>query len=758
MRKLAAAALGWCAAIFLAQYLIPVRLRLPAAAVLLLLGLTAFLLRGDARTRAMLFLFPACAGLLWSWGYHQLFLAPGEALDGQTVTAEVIVTAYPEELDGYTRVYARLSAEDVPRVKTVIYDYEEQLGPLVPGDRFEAALRLRAATRSRGEETAVYTSRGIGLRATLAGDPGPAAAGRSVRYLPVYAAHFLRERICALFPADTSPFFQALLTGDRTELKKDSDLYNAMSMAGILHIVAISGMHISFLLGLIRLLSGKGKLTAILAAPLLVFFALMTGGGPSVWRAAFMQGFVLLAPLVRRERDNATSLFTALGLLLLLNPASSASAALQLSFASVAGLLAVSGGICSRLLQSAFFTALSRNRAGETLSRAICSSLSASLGATVFSFPLLAIHFGTLALYAPLSNLLCLWAVTVCFAGGYLLIGLSLFWLPLGAFAAGILSWFARWIFLVVHVVSRLPYAVLSTMDPLVVWWLIVCYGIFLLLWFFRRPEGFRPVLPVCLCLICLSGVLISEQLSPPCAAVLDVGQGACSVLTSGDLAVVLDCGSTLSDENAGRHCADYLISRGQRDVDLLALTHLHADHCNGVEELMSRVRVRHLALPANTDDSDGLRDGILACAEAHGTEILFIEDEAVFRSGELTLTGIVLRDTGDQNERGSVYLAELGDFSMMVTGDAGMQVELEAARQLSIPKLDLLAVGHHGSSGSSGGAFLSLAEPRCAVISVGANNGYGHPSEEALARLRSYTSLIFRTDLDGDVCFRLPS
>jgi competence protein ComEC len=189
-------------------------------------------------------------------------------------------------------------------------------------------------------------------------------------------------------------------------------------------VLAVSGMHCGFLLGLIRLLAGRHRrrLVAACAVGVLILYALLTGASPSVLRACVMLILLVAAPLFGRERDGPTSLAAALMLILLANPFAACSISLQLSFAAVAGILFLSPRLYRMLL--------GRRKRGKVFSL-IAASFSATMGALIFTVPLSAFYFGTLVLISPVSNLLCLWAATAVFIGAMMSVLVSIICWPL---------------------------------------------------------------------------------------------------------------------------------------------------------------------------------------------------------------------------------------------------------------------------------------------------------------------------------------
>ena len=186
--------------------------------------------------------------------------------------------------------------------------------------------------------------------------------------------------------------------------------------------------------------------------------------------------------------------------------------------------------------------------------------------------------------------------------------------------------------------------------------------------------------------------------------------------------------------------------------IDALVLTHLHADHANGAERLLARIDVGTLYMPGDPDDSDGLLEGILAAAERHGTEVVYVsESDLSLTLGGLELTLFKPLEAGDENERGVVALASIGDFDALVMGDINSSAERELVSTRALPDTELLVVGHHGSKYATSEELLLAARPETAVISVGYNS-YGHPAPETLERLAAAGCAVYRTDWSGTV------
>ena len=249
MRKLAYCAGGFSAAIFLAHFLLPARWVLPGALAAVVLALVTLLLPGQTRRRVMAALLSAAIGFGWYAVASALRLTPAQNVSGDVQTVTARVTEYPV---AYARSYgltALLTSPDVPNCKARLYVSDADAAALRPGDEITADVKFRPSTLRYGEETDAYISKGIYLIGSVR-DKTLARTGvwsRSWLYWPKTVAQSLKTSAQAAFPADVLPFAQALMLGDKSALYAQ-DLDIPLSTTGIMHTVAVSGLHLAFLL------------------------------------------------------------------------------------------------------------------------------------------------------------------------------------------------------------------------------------------------------------------------------------------------------------------------------------------------------------------------------------------------------------------------------------------------------------------------------------------------------------------------------
>ena len=740
---------------------------LGALAALLALGSAAVLLLGrrralrralaDAVRRTLAVCLGLGAALGWFSLWTAVFRAPADAMAGQELALAGCVRAYPQSTaaGGYSAVVALdggLAAPDV-----LVYGGEDW-GALVPGDRVAFTAALRPSDRRRGDETTYYTAKGIFLLGYCKGAVTQTGHGDSLRDFPARCARALKESLYRAFPGETAPLAVAILTGDRSGLSRQTT--SAMERAGVAHTVAVSGMHVAFLTAVVLRLCRRRRYAAA-AIPLLLFYALMAGASPSALRAVLMQAVLLAAPIAGRDEDGPTSLGFALLALLVLNPYAAGSVSLQLSFTSVAGLMA-----CAEALEARLTHGLERFRERDgalwrrwaaRLWSAGAASVSISLGAMAFTAPLLCLYFGRISLVFPLANLLILWAVSLFFLLALAVGAAGVLW-PGAAALGGIAALPGRYILWVTSALGGWNLASVPGTNPYYLLWLGAVY-LFLALGFAFRRQRVRPAVPAACLGVLLAAALLFTRGGTVRAdltvAVLDVGQGAATALVSGGRACLVDCGSS-SGEYAGDAAADYFASMGMKRLDLLVLTHFDADHCNGVEQLFARMEVGTLAVPALETCGERAQT-VFALAAEEGAQVLYVGEQTRQTLGRSTLTLYPPLGSGTSNEEGLFALCTAGEFDVLITGDADAFVERMLVKYCDLPDIELLLAGHHGSAGSTSEQLLDALRPELAIISVGYNT-YGHPSDETLRRLEGRGISVYRTDTMGTVTIEVRS
>ncbi|MDR0818994.1 MAG: ComEC/Rec2 family competence protein, partial [Oscillospiraceae bacterium] len=253
------------------------------------------------------------ACVAWKFGYDAIFMTPAIQLDGVKTVLAVRTLNYSQLYDraSITPVSVILPGADV-RADLYLYYDTEQNEPVVyaPGTTLSVAAKGKLASNDELDRT--YSGVFLYLYADSDGVEYAEPGGFSAVYIPRYISLKMRSIADSIFPPDAAPFLKALLSGDRFDWNADSLAKSAFSIAGISHIVAVSGMHLGYLTALLGLVLGKGKLRVFVGIPVILLFALISGATASIIRASVMSVAFLIATLISRDYKPWRSLLLSL--------------------------------------------------------------------------------------------------------------------------------------------------------------------------------------------------------------------------------------------------------------------------------------------------------------------------------------------------------------------------------------------------------------------------------------------------------------
>lgn len=551
----------------------------------------------------------------------------------------------------------------------------------------------------------------------------------------------LEQKILALYSEASEGFLTAIFLGNRAALS--DSLYEAYQNFGIAHILAISGMHIAMLGGILlavfMLRFPKGK-AGVCSAMVLLLYGVMTGFSVSCIRAIGTFAILYCGRLLKRTSDPVTTIAFLAMLLVVKRPSILFNVGFQMSFAS--GALMLFGRL---------HVTVSWKEA--KWKRVLRSSLLMQMGL----LPLQLYYFYQFSVYGVLVNLLVLLGLEFIFVLFLLSVVLSYLYLSCAVFVSGIVEWSVRGLNALCAGLEALPGAIIVTGRPTVWQMGLYCLAFAWILWQVRKGYSNRLVLMMALWLL-----LVPIRSAKPVLYNLDVGQGDCSVILCGDTCVLIDCGSS-GKNNVGSKCLEpFLKYHGYAGVDYVFLSHVDEDHTGGVKELAEAgYPLGEVFLPIAASESE-----LAAYLSELGHEITYVSAGDKL---ELSYRGMLGLDseslpmevlwpnaegyTDDSNRESMVLYVGLGETYGLFTGDIDAEVMeyLLKHKNAQLEKVSYLKVPHHGSSGSLCEAFYEQMKPMCAVISVGVNS-YGHPTEEVLSCLWEYCGAYFCTKETGQV------
>ncbi len=578
----------------------------------------------------------------------------------------------------------------------------------------------------------------------------------------------------------------------------DAQLNDKFNLTGTSHVLVISGANVALIAAVLMGISQRslGRRRALWPTLIgIVSFALLVGGDPSVLRAAWMGGLYVIATTINRRSTALVSLAVACWVMTLVNPLTLWDVGFQLSSGATASLILFTPGITAWFSKLGLgfqdeavagpveLTATSMvSRTKNLLFGLIEDGFLVTIAANVLTLPLVVYYFSRLSVVSLLANFLILPVQPLIMLGGSAavavgVIGLPglaqlLLWVPwLGlVWTVGIVQWTATLPGASLEVAGYGSGALVVTLLLIFVvhwraalrnWgkrWLSVRLGKRLGDWQVHLIGPFT-VGGLAVIAILIWALALSQPDGRLHVYFLDIGQGdGILIQTPSGRQVLIDGGASPQQLFSQLGA---VMPFWQRQIDLAALTNPDKDHMDAQAQTPTRFRVTTglstIAGRAN-HDSDLWAKNILA----NGGEIQLHHRDGWFDLGDGVALWVLwppvepIRGAqGKQeqlvdNENSLIMKLVYGDFSVMLTGDAGLPSELAMLAAGEPVAATVLKVGHHGSRGSTSQPFVQAVNPLVAVIQCGLNNQYGHPTQDVLDRLAG--RLILRNDLQGRI------
>lgn len=550
----------------------------------------------------------------------------------------------------------------------------------------------------------------------------------------------------------------------------DSEVKALYQGAGISHLLAISGLHLSLigagLFGLLKKVRLPVALSAGISTWILIVYAQLTGMGISTRRALVMFLLFLAAGLLKRTPDLPTSLAVAALLLLVPRPQRILDAGFQLSFSAVLGIAVMIPVLQDGWEDAAPSLRVTDGVAGWNIARTaivrtcrlLRKNILAGLGITMTMLPFLLIHFYEWSPWSVLLNLAVIPLMGIllpCLIGLQLVARLTAFThcleLPQHLLCTAIEAIFSCYEQLC-RFTTALPGSILHTGYP--TWQTLTAYTIGLIA-LAVSGKKLRPHLRLAAA-VCLMGIFLIRLPGELNVTMLDVGQGECVGIETREHHVYLvDAGSTSKKKTGQYQIIPWLKYIGTRSVEGIFITHWDEDHISAVGELLewsksSRVKIRRIFLP-DVALKDEVLETLLQQIEEANVSVEYLSAGERMTDGALQISCLhpyAKKVPEDRNDASLVLRLSQGDFQMLLTGDlerSGEDWLVEQARPaVEQPqpaaqnplRCTILDAGHHGASNATGEALLDLAQPELVLISCGKNNRYGHPAPETLKRL----------------------
>lgn len=558
------------------------------------------------------------------------------------------------------------------------------------------------------------------------------------------------DHIKSHFPDNLQPVAAALLFGDRT--MTEETVLEAYQRLGIIHLLAISGLHVGLITSLLYYFFLRIGLTKEAARNLLIgilpVYSLLAGGSPPVVRAVLMTLLVLLSFRFQRTFSALDALSISFILVMLYDPYLLYQAGFQLSY-----LISL-----SLLLSSSIILLVPSTELGKMAAITAVSQIA--------GLPVLLYHFFEFSLYSFIANLFFVPFYSLLVLPLLLIIFLLSFVCP------AIVMLLEPFAFVFRHIegftveISRWPFAAVTTGRP-EEWQLILIACMWACT--FVLTEKWKGVKPAStLLFFMLASALVPHLYSIEGeVSFIDVGQGDAVFiqLPFGQGNYLIDTGGLLPFEKeewqkrkkeftVGKDILlPYFKSMGVRRLDKLILTHSDYDHIGAAKELFDELEIKELVISPGSEMKPVMRETIKEAAKYH-VPVRYGKYLETWQAGAAFFQIVSPADHlyEGNNDSLAVY-AVIGGKKWLFAGDMEAEAERELLTRFTLD-IDILKVGHHGSRSSTTEEFLSEAAPEEAVISAGRNNRYQHPHGEVVDRLLKHQVRIWRTDQHGEVTF----
>jgi competence protein ComEC len=556
---------------------------------------------------------------------------------------------------------------------------------------------------------------------------------------------------------------KGLLVGARSDI--GVDLNEAFINAGVVHILAVSGLNVGYillgLLSLLTLLRCRDPWRSLLAIGGLIFYSYLTGSNPPVVRATIMASVALIAGLVQRPLDVINSIALAAFVILVLNPLELFQVDFQLSFVAVIGMVLLYKKIHSIFAKSFLDWSEREQRYKVYLANLFLVSLAAQLA----TLPLTAFYFNRVPIISLAANLVVVpWSTLITALGFISSISTAIFQ-PIGAVYAD-----ANWLALttliyLVRGAAHLPFSYLfiARPEPLAILIYFLVLGLFV---FWSKPVVRKRLVFV---LLIAANLLIWRSAPAEQAGLrvtfFDVGQGDAALFEfPGGKTMLVDAGEGNEKLDYGeRVIAPYLRREGIRKIDALVISHPHSDHNGGAVHLLANVDVgRIIQIDANCSEPACRKiDSLIQYRKIPSKTIMSGDSLAGFAGTTILVLHPTMefvekarRNPAALNDCSSVLKITFGQTNFLMTGDAGIDAEKAMLRFTDALHADVIKVGHHGSSTASSEAFRGKVKPQFAVVSVGRFNRFGLPSEKTMRDWQADGASLARTDENGAIVF----
>lgn len=570
---------------------------------------------------------------------------------------------------------------------------------------------------------------------------------------------------------ETSKLLSGILIGNKNNLQKE--IQEDFRNSSLSHVLAISGMHVSYImLGItfvINKMKFNKKISKIITIFILLFFIILTGKTASVTRACFMSSYIILASLFHKKAHVLASISISLLIILIINPYLILDIGLQLSYGGTIGIVLIYP-ILKKLKKKKEDKNSKFKKIIHKVKEKILDIILITISANLVIFPIVLFHYNTISFTFIISNLLISPIIGIIIILGFISVFASYIISPISKVMFLILQTFLNLLIKIAHFCAELPFSKVYFPTPKI--YVIIIYYVFLIFIILERNKIIvikkinKKIIIIFVIIIIILNLILNFIPKTFTISFIDVGQGDSMLIsTPKGKKILIDGGGSRDEEsfNIGKQTLiPYLLNKGITKLDYILISHFDSDHVGGILSVLEELKVEKVIICEQEENENYRR--FKEIVKNKKIKVYVVKKGDNVKIEENILLNILwpkdekIKENAINNNS---IVAKLNykNFSILLTGDIEKIAENEILKEYensNILNANILKVAHHGSKSSSINEFLEKVKPQIALIGVGEENTFGHPNEGVLKRLENINTKIYRTDKKGEITIKI--
>ena len=572
----------------------------------------------------------------------------------------------------------------------------------------------------------------------------------------------IKQNLNKILSEKTRGLAIGMLLGDSSNI--ESELKEEFRDCNLSHMLAVSGTHFSYLMICINLILNRKMLgirrCKIISIIFIIIFMMITNMSPSVVRAGITTIIAILGSLIHRKQDTYTCIAISLLYTLIKNPFTLFNIGLQMSYLATLSIITI--------------YPMMRKIKGNKIKKYIFESVLITVSANILILPISIYNFNTIPTNFLLSNLIAGPVLGISLISGLITIFVSFISVNLAKIPGILVNICFTAIIKITEIISKIQN--ITVVTPNFVSVIMIYFSIFIVILRIKNKSIFKKNIFKRVTVTLIIAFLVINLINTEKGMRLyfvDVGQGDSSLIcTPTGKNILIDGGGNQNPDKydvGEKVLLPYLLDRRIRKIDYIIISHFDADHAQGLEAVIKKIKVKNIIVGKQASESYEYEKIVQLCREKkinimktkRGEKIVI--DKYVYF--DVLHPGNVLLDDGKGGLNANALVMKLyykhgnNTSTVLFTGDIEDESEQELVKIYGKKlKSDILKVAHHGSKTSSSQEFIKLVNPEIALIGVGEDNKFGHPNESVLERLRDLKCKIYRTDENGEISVKVKS